>query len=346
LGAVPLPLYSYLSTASSLGLLKFYIDDSSGCNLAGDTHFYKPYGLKLPAHQTRLLCLWDELGIPHKPHKQISGIPLTIIGIQADANQMTFTLPHAAKERLLKELTLWTSKPPKTSSGSFKLKHWERLAGWFNWALNVYPLLRPALNNIYAKIKGKRVRDQRVYINNAIRSDLMWAINHINTSSGIHILRSLYWPPSIADFTIYCDACPDGMGYWYPATKDGYYAPTPVNVPANIIFYFEALCVLSALIHVQSRARRGSTVMIYTDNANTVDIFRTLRCLPHYNHLLKSAVDIVIHNDFSLRVLHVPGDQNVVADALSRVQFSVALQIEPHLRLFDFHPPDLVGSTV
>lgn len=25
------------------------------------------------------------------------------------------------------------------------------MTGWFNWALNVYPLFCPALNNIYAK---------------------------------------------------------------------------------------------------------------------------------------------------------------------------------------------------
>ena len=128
-----------------------YVDDSSGCNLSGDTLFYAPYERHFPADQTRLLQLWDELGIPHKLRKQVSGSPLTIIGIDVDPNQMTLTLPEPARLRLIDELTFWTTKPPKTSSGSFKLKHWERLAGWFNWALNVYPLLRPALNNIMRK---------------------------------------------------------------------------------------------------------------------------------------------------------------------------------------------------
>jgi hypothetical protein len=68
---------------------------------------------------------------------------------------MTLTLPVSARERLISELRFWDSKPPANSSGSFKLKHWERLAGWFNWALNVYPLLCPALNNVYAKMVKK-----------------------------------------------------------------------------------------------------------------------------------------------------------------------------------------------
>lgn len=136
------------------------------------------------------------------------------------------------------------------------------------------------------------------------------------------------------------------MGFWYPSTKEGYYAPTPINVPTSVIFYFECLCVLSALADVQNKAPPGSKIVIYTDNSNTVDVFRTLRCLPPYNHLLRTAVDIMIAHDFSVRVLHVPGEENVVADALSRVMFSVALASEPDLKLFTFHPPGLVGSAL
>jgi hypothetical protein len=175
-----------------------YVDDSSGCNLANDTLFYLPYGRDLPSDQCRLLLLWDELGIPHKSHKQISGCPLTIIGIEVDPNQMTLALPQSAKKDLIAELRFWSAKPPKSSSGSFKLKHWQRLAGWFNWALNVYPLLRPALNNVYAKLSGKNRKDQRIYINNAVRDDLAWALTHIEFSDSVHLFKSfsvLYTPP-------------------------------------------------------------------------------------------------------------------------------------------------------
>jgi hypothetical protein len=80
---------------------------------------------------------------------------------------MTLTLPDISKTQLLEELQKWAAKPTKTSSGGFKLKHWQHLTGWFNWALNVYPLLHPALNNVYSKMSNKGNREQRVYINNA-----------------------------------------------------------------------------------------------------------------------------------------------------------------------------------
>ena len=219
------------------------------------------------------------------------------------------------------------------------------MAGWFNWALNIYPLLHPALNNVYAKTSRKQNREQQIYINNAIRDDFLWALTHIENSNNIHLLKSFSWCPSLADFTIFCDTCPEGLGFWYPVSKDGYHAPTPVNAPSNVIFYFEALCVLSALNHVQTKAPRGSKIVIYMDNKNTVDIFQSLKCLPVYNHLLKSAVNTLIKNDYSLCILHVPGIDNIVADALSQVKFSVELLAEPELKFYNFNPPILVGST-
>ena len=282
-----------------------YVNDSSGCNLLGDTQYYEPYQKYFPTNQTCLLLLWDELGIPHKPHKQIFGNPLTIIGIDVDANKMTLTLPQESRLRLVDELHFWIAKPPKSSSGSFKLKHWQRMTGWFNWALNVFPLLRPALNNVYVKMSGKDKRDQRVYINNAVREDLIWALTHIENSDGVHLYKSLSWTPSLADYVIYCDACPGGLGFWYPSLKEGCYAATPVNIPTNAIFYFETLSVISALDNIQAKAPKNSKILIYMDNMNTVDIFRSLHCLPAYNHLLRHAVDILLKNDYSLCVLQI-----------------------------------------
>ena len=132
-----------------------YVNNSSGCNLQGDTLYYEPYDMHFPKHQTQLLLLWDELGIPHKLRKQVNGNPLTIISINVDTQKMTLTLPDNAKKRLVDELKFWIQKPPKLSSGSFKLKYWEQMAGWFNWALNMYPLLHPALNNVYTKTTRK-----------------------------------------------------------------------------------------------------------------------------------------------------------------------------------------------
>jgi hypothetical protein len=132
-----------------------YLDDTSGCTWADDRTFYAPYSCELPSSQARLLTLWDDLGIPHKSAKQIHGQAIPVIGIVVNPNTLTYALPDEARDRLVAELREWI-KP----GGRHTLRHWRQLAGWFNWALNVFPLLRPALNNVYPKLRHKGSRNQ------------------------------------------------------------------------------------------------------------------------------------------------------------------------------------------
>ena len=45
------------------------------------------------------------------------------------------------------------------------LHAWLRILGYTNWALNAFPILKPALNSSYDKVTGKTVLSQAVYIN-------------------------------------------------------------------------------------------------------------------------------------------------------------------------------------
>ena len=62
------------------------------------------------------------------------------------------------------------------------------------------------------------------------------------------------WDMADASHVVYCNACPLGMGFWYSELQIGFYSPTPWDVDSKLIYYFEALCVLSALLdaHRQS----------------------------------------------------------------------------------------------
>ena len=83
--------------------------------------------------------------------------------------------------------------------------------------------------------------------NNSIQDDFSWVVKVLNESSGVCLLKSVYWISHEATFTIFCDACPDGMGFWYLDLNIAYYSPTPCHEHPDLMFYFEALCVHSAL---------------------------------------------------------------------------------------------------
>jgi hypothetical protein len=72
---------------------------------------------------------------------------------------------------------------------------------------------------------------------------------------------------------------------------------------------------------------------------NTVNIFNSLRAKGAYNEILKSAISLLISHNISLRVFHVPGSENVVADALSRFENMRAVAACPHLTISSFEPP-------
>lgn len=321
--------------------LSTYMDDFSGAEFEDSVEFYSKYNTFLPRKQVRLLSLWDKLGIPHAQPKQVSGSPLTIIGLSVDPNELTITLPEQSRTLLVDELHMWGrhTKSKKPSNSSFKLKKWQQLAGWVNWGLNAFPLLRPCLNNLYFKMRGHTEQRNSIYINDTIRSDLLWAAQWIEQSTGVHLLSSTVWNASDADFIVYCDASLSGLGFWIPSSCAGFHSSIPYNVPPSLIFYFEALCVVSALQHCADIATVPSKILIYTDNFNSVNIFSSLKCLPDYNPILKLAVDTLLHGLHNLRVLHVPGDQNQVADALSRANFPKALQCAPGLSIHPFQPP-------
>lgn len=115
--------------------LKCYIDDHFAFSEMGDISLYKHYHTLLPTNQTVLLILWDEINLPHKLEKQVSGAPLSVIGFDVDPNQMTASLSPTKQQKLidvcLDFIDLCTRETP-----------WDlqRLQGWVNWALNAKTL--------------------------------------------------------------------------------------------------------------------------------------------------------------------------------------------------------------
>jgi hypothetical protein len=208
-----------------------------------------------------------------------------------------------------------------------------------NWSFNVFPMIRPALNNIYPKIAGKDKPLMKIWVNNDVRADLNWAIDHLRESLGIRLLSSVSWDAEDADETVFCDACMQGLAFWYPNRRQGFYSMVPISPAREIIFFYEALAVTSAIDDLRQKGTTYSKIIIYTDSMNTVDIFNSLRCQSEFNPLLRFCIDIFLRKQLNVRVLHIPGEKNEVADAISRHDFTKASKLAPGLQIFEFQPP-------
>jgi hypothetical protein len=324
----------------SLRALKCYVDDNFSVCLSGDLEFYEKYETFLPSDQARLLELWDEIGLPHEQEKQISGACIPIIGFEVDPNAMTVQMKEDKKTELIDACAAFTVRGARKT-----LREFQRLQGWVNWALNVFPHLRPALCESYNKIAGKERPNASIRVNNAMRRELLWLIDHIKRSDGIHMLKSVEWSPydRMASTLIgYSDASGLGMGVWFPGVYAGFQCSLPPEGPKDLIFFYEALAICSAF-HLG--AKYGcDRIGIYSDNTNAVDMFSSLRAKPIYNSVLMCAIDFTIDTSISTKAYFVPGNQNVIADYLSRFQNEKALALAPKLQISTFEPPrDALG---
>jgi hypothetical protein len=315
-----------------------YVDDSFSWEFADNMLWYEPYQKLLPAKQTQLLSLWDELHIPHEESKQVFGSPLMIIGFDVDPNAMTITMPAQSRSDLLTALREFAHPGQRRP-----LREFQRLAGWMNWALNAYPLLRPGMSSLYHKMSGKVHAHQLIWVSVSLCRELTWFAGRMEQSDGIHIMSSREWGKSDADLSLFCDACPIGMGFWLPMRNIGFQHALDPDVPSPGIFFYEAWTVLSALhwaVH-HLPLHTGLRIALYTDNSNTVDMFNTLRAQPIYNPLVMAAVNLALDFGIEFRVFHIPGEDNIVADALSRFRFDTLATFAPLLQILQFQPPRL-----
>jgi len=324
-----------------IAALKTYMDDSFSFEEACNMLYYPRYNRSFPAKQTRLLKLWDDLGIPHDESKQVFGSMLTIIGFDVDPNAMKATLPVDKKLELVAHLREFAGKNYRWS-----LRDFQRVAGWCEWSFNVFPLLKPGLSALYEKIRGKSRPFARLHVNGDISAELSWLADNIERADGLLFFRSLDFTPTAADVVVaYTDASSEGLGVWFPQDNCACQCSLPSAAPRDTIFFFEALAVCSAIHTIADMTPTPTKLLVYTDNTNTVAIFDSLRARPPYNSILLSAVNVLLAYNVDLRVAHISGEQNVVADALSRFNNERVLACEPDAEIYSFEPPrDALGA--
>ena len=213
-----------------------------------------------------------------------------------------------------------------------------------NWALNTYVLLHLGMSMLYHKQSGKLNSHQLIWVSKGLCWELIWFANHIEFSSRVHVMSSNSWGKNDADFNIFCDACLLGMGFWYPTGNIGSSHPIDATTATPGIFYNKALTVISAIYWAVHNLliHPGSWLAVYTDNANTVDMFNSLHSQPLYNPLLITVFKLLLKFNIELHIFHIPGEDNIVADALSCLWYNIVQYHMPTMHMYHFIPPRLM----
>jgi hypothetical protein len=159
-----------------------YVDDNFGWEFEGNTRYYGPYKKHLPAKQTRLLKLWDELGIPHEEEKQLFGPCLTILGYEVDANAMTIKVPDEKKAKVIRLLRSYAHE-----GGSYTLKELQSVAGSVDAVLCLYPHLRPSLRGLFDEMAGEDGPSTNIILTKPVARSLSKLADYLEDAQPIHI---------------------------------------------------------------------------------------------------------------------------------------------------------------
>lgn len=131
------------------------------------------------------------------------------------------------------------------------------------------------------------------------------------------------------------------MGFWYPTGNIGFSHPIDATTATPGIFYNEALTVISVIhwaVH-NLPICPGSWLAVYTDNANIVNMFNSLHIQPLYNPLLITVVKLLLKFNIELRIFHIPGEDNIIANVLSHLWYNIVQYHMLTMHVYHFIPP-------
>ena len=289
-----------------------YMDDFFGWDFEENMKVF--HGKLRPKRQVSLLQFWDAISCPYDDQKQLHGSPLKIIGFWVDIG----SIPPAAVEEAINAISTFLTQ--RKSS----LREWSRLAGHLNWILNVFPIARPALTELYRKMSGKKRPNGLIPPNAEVISDLTWFKDVLPHSLGVRFISKGRWVDSAANLIIHCDAT-STTGIAFVCEQDTFcYQIQPLSSPSNSpdIFFLEEIGVLSSLFYAASLASPPERLLIFCDNLDTVKCFGAMRASDFmHNAPLLAAANIFLSSGIDFRVRNIAWKDNTEADLVSRFLF-------------------------
>lgn len=274
-------------------------------NLAVALELFKLFGLPVGAAKTVHAC---------------RRIPF--LGVSLDSVNETVELTQERRAEIVALIRKFLSLR------SAKLRQVESLVGKLSFAAIVLPGARPFMRSIIDAIGGHD-RSAVVRLSAAFKVDLRTWLRSLDRWNG-----SRRWTLSNRCFDFTSDASLEGFAY-YPSALPSEHG-LPEHLAEGVAFagswsseldcirshehiaYLEALAALHALSLYAPFLSR-SLVTLWIDNSACVHIVnRQSTSSPKLLAVLRSMYSLATHYGFELRASHIPGSDNVIADALSR----------------------------
>jgi hypothetical protein len=277
------------------------------------------------------LELCTRLGVPMAPDKAEGPSEcLTFLGIELDTVAMTARLPAKKLSALRLLLDMWVSRQHCT------IHDLQSLTGSLRWACHVVRPGRAWLRRLIAlttELCRQRGRtdchgEQQHSLTASARADVRWWHRFIGRWNGVSLILDIEWTNAIK-LQLYTDACYEsstGKGGWGGRYGNrwiqGEWTPEQLALAKRAKGYsipFLELYALVLAVCTWSHEWAGRKIMLHCDCQPIVFACRKAESGDSsIQAMLRHLTTTAALGQFDLRVRHIAGADNVVADALSR----------------------------
>ena len=236
------------------------------------------------------------------------------LGLLYDTAQNTVSLPQDKMVAIIKMLEEWKKKSFATP------KELASFAGRLLWVCNVVPPGRVFLGRVLATKRYADSLDRRVALDDDFKLDVSWWFDMVSPWNG----RSFLVPVHSADISM--DASSDGwldsgpgIGGYNFVNHQFFATGVPPHMSGWYIGNLELFAYIIAL-SLWGDQWRGHTVHCLTDNEGVRFLLQNGRTRdPLRLKMARKIVGLQFQGGYRIESARISTDQNVIADALSRL---------------------------
>ena len=270
----------------------------------------------------RFQDLFDELGLQSPPEKDCRpSTRMICLGILVDTEKMLFEVPADRLSDLKTELLQWTQ------FSTFTRRQLQSLLGKLSFVTACVWPGQIFMSRLLNRLRSLPSKPSRFPVTSDMLSDIDWWLTflpHFNGSAMIALrLRDFH------DVLFTCDSLHRGGATCFDECNS-FAFPRDIEELAWHINALE-LFVLVLAVKIWAPKLAGSRFQISCDNDAAVQVVRSGRTRDAFmQRWLRQLWLTSARYDLDLHVSHIPGDQNVFADCLSRWDVDYTFQRKFH----------------
>ncbi|XP_053575778.1 uncharacterized protein LOC128665045 [Bombina bombina] len=266
---------------------------------------------------------------------------LVFLGIEIDTQARLCRLPPDKVQGMLEAVRA------AVSNAVISLKQLQSLLGLLNFACRVIPMGRVFNRRLERQLSGRSNPKSKITLGSELLADLVVWEQFLTRFNGIRVWRT---PPMSSQLLhLFTDAAGShGYGAYFQGEWSA--EPWPESwAPAGLTRNLTLLELFPVVLAVELWGGKLSnrTVVFWTDNISVVFAINNLsatsaKVITLLRHLVLRCLDLNIQ--FQAR--HVPGVNNVVADALSRFEWVTFRKLAPTAAAVGLRCPDFLWQLV